>query len=387
MLETIQQLGALQIDSISVVERSHHIVLWSRLGNHQKEWLHELHATDRAIFEYWVHACGYAPIELYPYFRRTMLSLVHDDSIGWSGRARQWIVENREMVDGLIEHVREHGAVSSSTFAPPEGADRAQPWAWYGNKPTNRALELLWTSGVLAIDRREKFQRWYDLTERVHPDWDDAQLPTVEEERLMLGERALRALGIMSARWLTDYFRTWGSRQIPSNVAGKVTEELVERGIATPTTIRDLPGTFVVHTEIIDRRFAISRTTLLSPFDSLVWHRPRTKELFDFDLLLEAYTPAEKRRYGYFSLPILYRDMLVGRLDPKAERKTGRFVVKALHIEPSFVGKDDERFYAALAATLRDFAVFNGCDPAAILIERSDPDRAAACLVNSLASA
>jgi len=385
MLDTIRKLGALQIDSISVVARSHHIVLWSRLGDHPQEWLYELHGKDRAVFEYWAHACAYVPIELFPYFRRAMLEYMDTQGNGWSERTKEWTRENTELIEWLMEYICEHGPVSSSSFDPPEGSARAEAWAWYGNKPTNRALDILWTNGQLMIDRREKFQRWYDLTERVYAAWDDALLPSVEDERLALGERALRAMGVTSARWLPDYFRTdRGVRSIPGSGSRLILDTLVERGIASPATIRGVPGEFVVLNDLLEATIPLSRTTLLSPFDSLVWDRKRALTMFDFPLQLESYTPAAKRRYGYFSLPILYRDQLVGRLDPKAERKTAQFSVRVLHLEPAFVGRDDERFYTALAQTLRDFAVFNVCDPDGIVVDRSDPVEASTRLANAL---
>jgi uncharacterized protein YcaQ len=162
-----------------------------------------------------------------------------------------------------------------------------------------------------------------------------------------------------------------------------ILEHLVETRFATPVRVEGIEDDAFVQSALLERRIPLSRTTLLSPFDSLVWHRPRTAGLFDFELMLEAYTPAPKRRFGYFSLPILYRDRLVGRLDPKAERKTGLFTVKALHLETWFVGKDDERFYAALAGSLRDFASFNGCTE--IAVDRANPEHAGTRLRDTLA--
>jgi uncharacterized protein YcaQ len=148
--------------------------------------------------------------------------------------------------------------------------------------------------------------------------------------------------------------------------------------------VRGLSDDFVVSSALLEQRIKPSRTTLLSPFDSLIWHRRRTAELFDFELRLESYTPAPKRVYGYFSLPILYRDQLVGRLDPKAERKTRVFTVKALHLEPWFVPKADARFYTELATTLQSFRDFNNCDD--IVVERSDPPEGAAQLLDALSA-
>ncbi len=372
MRQTIQHLGAIQIDSISVVERSHHLVMWSRLGNHPPEWLHHLLADDRAIFEYWAHACAYVPIELYGPFRRKML----DHPRTRRPRMVAWIKEHQDVLDHVVEHIREHGAVSARSFDPPPGAERPAAWAWYGNKPTNLALDVLWTTGTLMIDRREGFQRFYDLTERVYPDWDDAHLPDEEEARDQLAKQALRAMGLTTARWLPDYFRTnWGDRIIERSVSRQMMDRLVDRGLATPGKIRGLDDDVIISTELLERRLKPSRTTLLSPFDSLVWDRQRTLDLFGFEFKLESYTPKDQRRYGYFSLPILYRDELTGRLDPKVDRKARLLTINSLHLEPSFTGRDDERFYHELAATLHDFRNFNGADE--IVVACSDPDHAA----------
>lgn len=379
MLDVIRQLGAVQIDSISVVQRSHHIVLWSRLGNHPTEWLHELLAEDRAIFEYWTHAAAYSPIELFPYFRRSMLTFFEDGN----KYSREWVQENQHVLDHVLEHIRTHGAATTSSFEPPEGAERAEPWAWYGNKPTNLALDILWTAGALMIARRDKFQRVYDLTERVHPDWNDNQLPSDDEAKLALGRVALRALGIATPQWLPDYFRRHSARtMIGKREAASVLDTLVEQGHAVRARVKTFDEPLYVSASALEKPYPTSRTTLLSPFDNLIWHRLRTLEMFRFELRLEAYTPRAQRRYGYFSLPILYGDRLVGRLDPKAHRKTGELAVQALHLEPWFVN-DNERFYGHLARTLIDFSTFNGTDH--ITVGFCDPPHARERLQQALA--
>lgn len=382
MLEVIRGLGALQIDSISVVARSHHIVLWSRLGNHPPEWLDELHGQDGALFEYWAHAAAFVPIELFPYFRGKMLCYPPDGGYNFT---RDWMSENRDVLDAVVGHVQANGAVTSKSFDPPEGAARAAAWGWHGNKPTNRALDLLWTQGVLMVARRDKFQRVYDLTERVYPTWSDTLLPSDEDVRLVLSEIALNAVGVMSEYWLPDYFRPdWSTARVNRAVAREVMAQLVERGVAVPAQIEGVAGQTVVAASALERRFPPSRTTLLSPFDSLIWDRRRARELWDFEVQLEIYIPRDKRRYGYYSLPILYRDQLVGRLDPKADRKAGVLYIHALHLEPWFSGADDERFYAELAATLNDFRAFNGVHE--IVVTRSEPEHAAAPLRLALAA-
>jgi hypothetical protein len=378
MRQVIQQLGAVQIDAISVVARSHHIALWSRLGDHPPEWLDELLAEDRAVFEYWAHAAAYAPIELFPYFRRKMLAYAEHGR--WRDEA--WIRENDGLLEQVMDHVRHNGPVNSKDFAAPAGAERAAPWAWYGNKPTNRALDILWTKGDLMIDRREKFSRYYDLTERVHPNWSDEFLPSEQETHDQLGRATLQALGVATTPWLLDYFRSatsyhFGDRSTARAVAGR----LVESGAVVPARVEGI-GDVLVETAVLNRRFQRSRTTLLSPFDSLIWGR-RARELFGFDTRLEAYTPAHKRVYGYFSLPILHQDQLVGRIDPKVDRRQRSFSIPSLHLEPWFIGQDDDQFYGELAEALWSFAAFNEAET--FVIERSEPEHARFALSSALA--
>lgn len=357
MKRIIRQIGALQIDSISVVERSHHIVLWSRLGNHPPEWLHELHGQDRELFEYWAHACAFVPIELFPCFRPKMLEYPSNGS----QRTREWVEENQELLDHVMAFIRQNGAVSTRSFEPPEGAERAEAWAWYGNKPTNIALVSLWTAGKLMVARREGFQRIYDLTERVLPEWDDANIPSVEEAHYQLAARALEALGVTTVRWLPDYFRmSWGHQSTEQSEAYRLLCRLEEEGSAVRVRIKGIDEPAFASTSLLEKRFRPSRTTLLSPFDNLIWDRSRTLSVFDFELRLEAYTPPDKRIYGYFSLPILHRDALVGRLDPKVDRRRKTFIVRSLHFEPEFT--PDDRFYSEFSAALHDFMLFNGAE-------------------------
>jgi uncharacterized protein YcaQ len=383
MREAIRRLGVVQIDTINVVARSHHIVLWSRLGNHPPEWLDEL-LRERALFEYWAHAAAYVPIELFSCFRPMMTRQLDVDGAGWKPKGRDWLSQNRAVLEQVIEHVRENGAVSARSFEAPAGTPRAAAWSWFGNKPTNVALEILWTAGVLMVERRDGFQRWYNLTERVYPGWDHDDPLSADDQRRVLGEHALRAMGLTTARWLPDYFRSNWERWIKPRESKPLLEDMTERGLAVRARVEGIDEDVYVWSEQLNRRIPMSRTTLLSPFDSLIWDRRRTQGLFQFEVTLECYIPAPKRRYGYFSLPILYRDRLVGRLDPKAERKQRVLVVKALHLEPWFQTKADEHFYAGLARTLEDFAAFNGSD--SVVVEDGGQVDSAALLRHAVLS-
>jgi uncharacterized protein YcaQ len=327
VLETIRRMGVLQIDTIHVVARSPYLVLWSRLGDYQPRWLEELLA-EGALFEYWAHEACFLPIEDYPLYRHRMLDAAN---MGWK-YAREWAAQNRAALDRVLAHVRENGQVRSADFERTDGSNGK----WWGWKTEKRALETLFTSGELMIARRHNFQRVYDLRERILPDWDDAMLPPLDEMRRVLALRAVRALGITTARWVGDYFRT---RKLETLA---VVKALAGEGALLRAQVEGWSEEAYIHPDnaALAEKAAAGKlrpklTTLLSPFDPLVWDRARALELFGFDYRIECYTPAPKRRYGYFTLPILRRGALIGRLDAKAHRKEGRFEVKALHLEPS----------------------------------------------------
>jgi uncharacterized protein YcaQ len=340
----IRRMGVLQIDSISVVARSPYLVLWSRLGSYESRWLDELLA-EGALFEYWSHAACFIPIEDYGLYRRLMIE--------GGEKTRTWMRAHHEEIEHVMEHISEKGPVRAAEFARTDG----KAGGWWEWKPEKRALEHLFAAGELMISRRENFHRVYDLRERVLanalPDWEDALAPSDEEVRRALALKAVRALGVASARWVPDYFRT------PKKGVAGLLEELADQGSLLRASIEDEPA--YVHPDnagpaekILSGGLRSSVTTLLSPFDPVVWDRARALELFDFEYKIEVYTPAARRRYGYYSLPILHNGALVGRLDAKAHRKQGTFEIKAIHLEPDTPINND--LVSGLASALRDCA-------------------------------
>jgi uncharacterized protein YcaQ len=230
-----------------------------------------------------------------------------------------------------MSRIREQGPTRSADFEN----ENHVGGGWWNWKEEKVALEVLFTLGEVMVARREKFQRVYDLRERVRPDWDDADAPPYEQVKDELTLKAVRALGVAPAAWVPDYFR------LKKTGMGERLKRLAEQGQLDVVQVEGWSEPGYVHPERRDwlAQAAVgglepTLTTLLSPFDPLVWHRKRALDLFGFDYNIECYTPAAKRRYGYFTLPILQRGRLVGRLDPKAYRKEGIFEVKALHLEP-----------------------------------------------------
>lgn len=360
--QTIQRMQIVQIDTINVVARAPYFVLWSRLGDYDPAWFDQLQYPAGQLFEYWAHAASFLPIELFPLLRPAMLRYIHD----WH-RSRRWLEENKAVADGVLAMIRERGPLRSADFEAP--ADHAGG-GWWNWKPAKSALDILWGMGELMIVRREKFQRVYELTERVVPDWDDRAVLSFEAAAEQLSERGLRAMGIATERHLPDYFRqrrpgikerlqTWAAE-------GKAIEVQVE-GWKTPAYIHH------EQRHLLEQTPTPSLTTMLSPFDNLIWDRQRTLDFWQFDYRLECYTPAPKRRYGYFTLPILWKDRVIGRVDAKAERSAGIFRVHALHLEPNI--ELSEALYDDLAVMLRDCA--NWHRTPTISITMSDPPQVA----------
>nr|MBA3247160.1 winged helix-turn-helix domain-containing protein [Pyrinomonadaceae bacterium] len=265
VLETIRRMSALQIDTISVVARSPYFVLWSRLGAYDPRWLEELLAEGQ-LFEYWSHEACFLPIEDYALYRYRMLDPV---AMGWK-YSHEWLKQHRREIEIVLAHIREYGAARSADFARTDG----KAGGWWEWKPEKRALEMLFTTGELMIARRQNFQRLYDLRERVLPAWDERQTLPLREALRQLALKAVRALGLTTARWVSDYFRT-GKRETEAHV-----KTLADEGALESAQIKGWDEPFYFHPE---RRELIETaaagklkptvTTLLSPFDPLVWDR------------------------------------------------------------------------------------------------------------------
>jgi len=365
-------MGVLQIDSISVVARSPYLVLWSRIGAYDPIWLDELLAEGE-LFEYWSHAACFIPIEDYGLYRRLMLNE--------TDKTRTWMEAHPDALERVMGRIRDGGAVRSAEFARSDG----KTGGWWEWKPEKRALEHLFAAGELMISHRENFHRVYDLRERVLanalPTWEDALAPTEQEVRRALALKAVRALGVAVARWVPDYFRT------PKRGVAGLLDELADGGSLLRATIEGFDEPAYVHPdnaalaeEILPGGLRSSLTTLLSPFDPVVWDRARALELFGFDYKIEVYTPAARRRYGYYSLSMLHDGALVGRLDAKAHRKDGLFEVKALHLEPEETVSDG--LVSGIAGALRGCAAWHGIPD--LLIRRSSPSEFAEALRSAL---
>ncbi len=351
----IDQLGVVQIDTISVIERSQYLVLWSRLGAYDAELLDDLLANRRAVFEYWSHAASIVPMCDYPYYRANMVHAYEYHL--WTG-IHDWMRHNPEAIEKTLDRIRTQGAMASADFEGPAVARKSEPWEWYGPKESRRALHILWTTGDLMISGRRGGQKLYDLRERVLTEARDAfngvlpsdeALPSLEEQARHFVNRTVHALGILTPSWLWDYFRMRPQLQIAAAGGGKmaarsaaraVLDGLASQGLVLPVRVEGVPEPAYLALERlpdVERQRAgqtPQRTTLLSPFDNLIWHRARAETLFGYEVCFEAYVAPEKRRYGYYCLAILHHGSIVGRVDAKALRRQSVLLVRSLHLEP-----------------------------------------------------
>ncbi|MCI0708992.1 MAG: winged helix DNA-binding domain-containing protein [Chloroflexi bacterium] len=340
----IRQMHVLQIDSIHVIARSPYLVLWSRLGQYDPQWLDELLA-EGALFEYWSHAACFLPIEDYP---------LYQSAVWMAERVQSWLDENAEIAGMVLHHIRTNGETRSADFKRTDG----QTGGWWNWKEEKTALECLFYTRELMVRRRDNFHRVYDLRERVFPDLDKLPEVSLADSHDQFVLNTMLALGVTKAAWIGDYYRL--SKTEAKAAFNRLEKQ--DRVMAVEVDGWDTPG--YIHPDnrawveaVAGGEIPQSKTTFLSPFDPLVWDRERALDLFGFDYKIEVYTPEAKRKYGYFTLPILYNNALIGRLDPKAHRKEGIFEVKALHLEPGVVV--DDRLVAELKSALKACAAWH----------------------------
>jgi hypothetical protein len=266
----------------------------------------------------------------------------------------------------VLNRIRDEGPLGAKDFAPPPGRKGGAWWDW---KPAKVALELLFWQGKLMISKRVNFQKIYDLTERVISDHIDTRLPTAEELGLFLVNRALQALGIASERDIWRFLQAESARDSDMQLAGKETisrslsQLIVNREVIPINLENDKSSLYYMHSNTLDKinsqKSPNTNVYLLSPFDNLIIQRDRLKRIFDFDYALECYLPAAKRTFGYFTLPILWGNNFVGKIDPKADRKNKTLVINNLIIEQSAADSDD--FLSSLAKSIAEFTRFNQC--------------------------
>jgi uncharacterized protein YcaQ len=315
--DAIRRLSCVQLDSISAVERSHRIVLSTRVGAYPEAAVPRLLAQGR-VFEYWAHEACLLPVEEWPLFAAQM-----------KNGGRRWYGDVGEthphLAEEILEEIRRRGPLGSRHF---EGTSEGGMWNW---KPAKAMLDRLWNHGDLVVAGRQGFQRLYDLPERVLPkEILEAPHPQEPERLRALALKAVRARGALTEAGVVEHWRLRGgvARIRP------VVDGLVAEGRLLRLEVKDGGGAPVLVAADTELDPAVpTASALLSPFDNLLWDRPFARRVLGFDHLIEVYKKEHERRYGYYVLPFLWRDRIVGRADLKSERGDGELVVRAFHPE------------------------------------------------------
>jgi len=358
-LQVLERLGYVQIDTISVVARAHHHTFWSRAGSYHDDLPSQLVARGEA-FEYWHHAAAFLPMRDYRFALPAMHAYARlENSEHGMPRCR-----DKPLMRRVLHRVRDEGPLMARDFEE-QHRRGASWWDW---KPAKRALEQLFMQGDIMCVGRDGFQKRYDLAERVLPSHVVTTEPSLIEQAAHLIDTTLAAHGAATARSFT-YGRHHSAplRAAVKEVldARSAAGELVAAGGVDGPPLYAKPATLELK---LPKPAPFVR--LLSPFDNLVIQRERALTLFNLDFRIECYVPAPKRQWGYFCLPVLFRDALVGLMDCKAWRDAGRFEIKHLHVDDGL----PESFDAAFNAAVWEYATYLGCD--AVQLKRVSPARA-----------
>ena len=343
--KAINHIGYVQIDTISVVERAHHHIFHSRVPKFKPPMTNQM-LLEGDIFEYWTHAAAFLPIANFRF------SLPYKHAIK-SGQTHWYRTRDKKLMGELLARIRSDGPIRSRDVET-STKKRAGWWDW---KPAKKALEQMYMEGDLMVSNREGFQKTYDLTERVLPSHINSQMPSMEEFAAHIVDQQLRCHGLASLKGLTYQRR---NTELRKAVKSLVNERLAQR---TLEQVQVSSGeVFILETGAFERPNPRlnSRMLILSPFDNSVIQRERLKALFQYDYQIECYVPAAKRQYGYFCLPLLYRDEFIGRMDCKAHRKINHLEIKSLHFEQHNL--DEGLVITAFVDAITQFCYFQKCD-------------------------
>ncbi|MBO1255463.1 YcaQ family DNA glycosylase [Alteromonas sp. 5E99-2] len=350
----IEHLGYIQIDTISVVERAHNHVLFSRVPSFKPHMINQLLVAGE-VFEYWSHAAAFLPIDDFRF------SLPFKDAI--KNGAHPWFKnKDKKLMSELLEKIRLEGPLRSRDLEKntkkgrEQEINKAKHTGWWDWKPAKKALDQLYMEGELMVSSREGFQKTYDITERVLPSHTDTSMPSTEEFAEHIINQQLRCHGLVSLKGFT-YLRR--SAELREEVKALVIEK-VNSGLLEEVKVAD-SDVFFMEVGTLDRKLPRlnKKMHILSPFDNSVIQRERLKTLFQFDYQIECYLPEAKRKYGYFSLPLLYRAEFVGRMDCKAHRKNGHLEIKSLYFEIEHFEHDE--LISAFVMAINEFCQFQQC--------------------------
>jgi len=367
IFQTVRDIGCLQLDPLQTVARSHTLVVFSRVGPYDIADLDQLIYHDKKLFEYWAHAASHVLTEDYPIHSLRMREYAKTDD-AWHARIAEWIDANKKLRDMILREIKRDGPLSSRVLT--EMGEAPKAWVssgWTNDRNVSRMLDFLWMQGKIMVARREGLNKFWDLSERVLPAWTPREKLSEREVVTRAARKSLQALGVGTERHISQHYihgRYPNLRERLNELerAGEI-ERLEIREATNARSGRSLTpsddarnarsgrsltpnngawkGDWFVHAsdialiEKLERGEFEGRTVLLSPFDNLVRDRVRNLQFWNFDYKIEIYVPQAKRKYGYYVLPILHNDQLIGRIDPKMDRAQGVLNINAVYLEPT----------------------------------------------------
>ena len=356
ILEVANATTCLQLDPINVVARPQYTIPFSRIGKYDRALLDKLCWEEKRLFSYWAHAASLVPIEQFP-IHKVLMRRYQRGASKWSQQSKEWANRNAKLRRHVLLQLRKKGPLRTQDFVD-HSVQGFESGGWNEGRNVDRMLHYLWFSGKVTIAGRDGINRVWDLAERWLPDWVPTETISEKEATRRSTVIALRSLGVATVKQIRLTFTRYRYYEMPKAMA-----ELERSGVITPIklTTNDgavLPGKWYGLTEVLESRIprGRSRTAVLSPFDPLIADRDRLRMLFDFDYTIEIYVPKDKRKYGYYVLPVLHEGRLVGRIDPKMDRATETLNINGAWAEPSTGSEALE----GIAAATRDLARWLG---------------------------
>ncbi len=339
--KVIDHLGFVQVDTNYVVERAHHHTIAARVPGYRKEWLAELQA-ESAIYEFWTRDSGFMPMSEF----RFSLPITEVFTSRWKDISQA----EKNLMDRILNRISREGALKAKDFENDRVKKSSGWWDW---RPSKVALEQLHLSGKLLATRTKEFHKLYDLTDNIVLPEIDRTPPSLEEYTRHLISRSLKSLGIAYTKEIA-----WNGRFVKPPVKEEILK-LVAAGEVIEVNVEGLKGPLFMLPEYKKKKITLAdEAFILSPFDPLNVFRHRLKDFFAFDYQVECFVPEKKRKYGYFSLPILVGDTFVARMDSKADRKNRTLIIHNLHVES---GKMNKAVAAKVRDAIHQFASFNEC--------------------------
>ena len=363
MLQIIRDIGCLQLDPISAVQRSHLLVLWSRLGQYDVAALDKLLWEEKVLFEYWAHAASIVLTEEYPIHYWKMQQMANRE--GGNGRFQKWFFQDpkrhTEIESYVLSQLEQRGALFSREIDDKWVDQHQEISGWYSGRVVPRMLDFLWTRGKVTVVGRKGKQRQWGIAKAWFPDSIDTNLWTDEQISRFAAQKAIRALGAATPAQIRKHYTRGRYPQLIPMLNQLATENVIEKIIVLKEN-EPLKGDYYLHTDDLPLLAQIQSnqwsptTKLLSPFDNLICDRDRTELLFDFCFRIEIYVPKVKRQFGYYVLPILHGDQLIGRIDPIMNRKSGTLHIHNVYAEPN--APDDDQTVHAMGQQITDLAQF-----------------------------